>query len=130
MSAWDIYWLTRLEPLLDASVAFRWGLFVISAIFVIIAAIAWTCSLEEREHQAKDTRASALRMIKCAAVSVCLTIIPWTVSVLTPSKSDLAIIFAGAWATNSEEMQKLPDNVVGTLNKFMTDYIKKDEPQK
>lgn len=39
-----------------------------------------------------------------------------------PSQSDLAIIFAGHWATNSEEMQELPDNVAETINNFLEEH--------
>lgn len=47
--------------------------------------------------------------------------------ILSPTKTDIAIIIAGNWAVNSENTNKLPENVVNTMNRFMDDYINIDE---
>ena len=39
-----------------------------------------------------------------------------------PTNKELAVIITRHWAMNSEEMQKLPDNVVKTLNTFLEEY--------
>lgn len=73
-------------------------------------------------------KVKALRIYKTAAIALivvgCLASIA---RAFLPTKTDLAIIFAGQWITNSEEVKALPDNVVKTMNKFMTDYIGDDD---
>jgi hypothetical protein len=41
------------------------------------------------------------------------------VSVLIPSRSDLAFIIGGHYATHSAEAQKLPDNILKAMNAFL-----------
>lgn len=118
MSVWDIYWLTRLEPLQDffEGVAIFFGLSGCIATFIIAG-----CVLNEGARL-KNFWWSVILFICCSFSSA--------LSVLMPTKSDLAIIFAGQWVTNSEEMQKLPNNVARTINKFMSEYLegeKKDD---
>lgn len=36
--------------------------------------------------------------------------------VMIPTDKDIAVILAGHWATHNEQMQKLPSNVLKTLN--------------
>lgn len=45
-------------------------------------------------------------------------------SILTPSRGEVAAIVAAYWATNSEEARELPSNVVKTLNDFLKDAEK------
>lgn len=131
MTTWDIYWLTRLEPLgeLLGSMTGGWLFFALVGGFVAgigvgLCAETMTSTIEEeRALTKKGFKFFVFPIVFGGMIMSGLSAVGKT---LIPTNKDLAIIFAGAWATNSAEMQRLPENVVGTINKFMDDY-RKDE---
>lgn len=117
MTVWEIYWLTRLEPLggaFSALSGFMLGLALLTGL------VTWSYLTDCDDTCVQPTK---WRWFVGAVAGFLLLSagMRFTVALL-PSKSDLAVIFAASWATNSEEMRKLPDNVVGTLNRFMEQY--------
>lgn len=117
MTVWEIYWLTRLEPMADAFSAlsgFMLGLALLTGLATWFYLMYCDDTCEQPTKWRWFVGAVAGFLLLSAGMR-------FTVALL-PSKSDLAVIFAASWATNSEEMRKLPDNVVGTLNRFMEQY--------
>lgn len=105
MNAWAIYWLTRLEPLGKAVDRVSGTLLVLS----ICIAFGAGCYALHTETWPK-------RAIKPFFLFLSLSGLFSFAKVFIPTNRDVAIIIAGQWALNSEEMAKLPDNVVATLN--------------
>lgn len=124
MTAWDIYWLTRLEPPLGSIFVALASLAALAAFALLVIALCLLSTCEDDSvEQGKNISRHAIKV-------GLLAFLPATAAALIPDRGDLAIIFAGSWATNSAEMQKLPENVLKTMNKFMSDYVgEKDEPK-
>lgn len=53
-------------------------------------------------------------------ISICL----W---VITPTRTDLAVIYGGSFFTNQKDISAIPINAAKAANKFLTHYIKKGE---
>ena len=101
MSMFELYLLTRLQPLLAVSIV---GMVVSS----FLAYAYWMGCVQGVENARNPSR------IWTGVAVICLLL-----TLLLPTTRSLAIIFAGHWATNSEEVAKLPDNVVKTINSFL-----------
>jgi hypothetical protein len=131
MSAWTIYWLTRLEPLGEMLDMLAFFLFVLGFAISVILGFG---TYAEKSSGGKSEDESINAGIKCATRGIIWTMIlacsSYAMSKLTPDRKDLAIIFAGSWATSNAEMQKLPENVVKTMNKFMDSYLEPEEEKK
>lgn len=121
MTALEIYWLTRLPHLSEIGVAVTIGSFVAAALLLCFAP-AWA---------SEDFGSATSRLVAkiVAKVAVGCLLIGGLIKLFVPTTQDLAVIFAGAWAVNSEEMQKLPDNVVKTINKYLESYLE-DQSEK
>lgn len=114
MNWFTIYLLTRFDAIHEAMIP----LFIFSVIVFAGASIllfpAIDCKIDEQQI-------TMLKRFKIGGL-ICF-ILFGTIHLITPTNKDLAIIIAGNWAVNSSEVQKLPDNVVKTMNKFMSEYI-------
>lgn len=109
MSMWQIYWLTRLFNLQSA-------LSVIAVVFGFSTFLFGISMVTEFKEKEKGIYKYWAKQSLTAFVS------SMALFIFLPSKSDVAIMVAGSWATNSEEMKKLPDNVVKTINDFLSEH--------
>ena len=116
MSLFTIYLLTRISSFSL--------LFIILGIVCVVATIV--CLVAQIDESKEEVVVRWQRRARLAAASALTFAILTT---LLPGRSALAVIFAGHWATNSEEASKLPANVVKTMNKFMEEYNKDDSEQ-
>ncbi len=120
MSFLQLYLLTRLPQIHD--------LFLFSAATVLILGFItlFTIGIDAALDASEASTKRFIIFIKYIAIIITPLAIGAT---MIPDRSDMAIIFASHWASNSEEVKKLPDNVVKTMNKFMDQYIqdKKDK---
>ena len=114
MNWFTIYLLTRFDAIHSATVP----LFVFSALFFIVASVFLFPAID---LEVDERQITMLKRFKIGGL-ICF-ILFGMIHLITPTNKDLAIIIAGSWAVNSAEVQKLPDNVVKTMNKFMSEYI-------
>lgn len=117
MSTFQLYLLTRLDAFSQTFNVLSWGTFILTLITAVFGlfhkAQIYDISFEE-----------AFKATKYSAIVFCIICF---ISCLIPNKKDMALIVAGKWATNSAEMQKLPENVVKVTNKFLEEYLKDDK---
>jgi TctA family transporter len=107
MSYLELYLLTRMQGFHEL-----FGNISLVTLFLLFLLLLWA-SIAEVLDKAK-TWLIILFAASCISGLICVSI---------PTNKDLAIILAGRWATNSAEVQKLPENVVGVMNKFMNQYL-------
>ena len=123
MSTWELYLLSRLNSVHTLSII----LLVASGIgaFILIAVTtSITPPYDESEKQVIRFCGKIARWVAGIGCIAALSV------VLVPTNADLAVIIAAKWATNSEEMRKLPDNATRTLNHFLEQYAPEKSEQK
>lgn len=125
MSPWLIYLFTRCEPLREAAKNCQgFGMFML-CLLGVLGSIIWGAGNDLIDgFDSAIFKKYAMRLF---TVIVILLSVSTGITVITPSRADIAVILAGTWATNNDEMKRLPDNVVGTINKFLDDY-RKEKP--
>lgn len=123
MEWWQIYLLTRLDVFGDA----MFTIMFFSTVSLVAPTIMFLANLEGPRFYSSDspeererTKANYIKINKISkrAIVVCsvLFIIAGLFRIIIPSRQDVAVIIATHWATHNAEMQKLPDNVLKTLN--------------
>lgn len=106
MDWFTLYVLTRFNTLSNACLLASMALALATTIICIVGSV-------QHDVDKRDFPWSLLKKVLVAlAISTAGV-------VLTPTRSDIALIVAGHWATHNEEMAKLPDNVVRTLNSLL-----------
>lgn len=121
MDWWQIYLLTRLDVLNVLCVA---GV-VITLIVVGGLSVYGACNWIDRQYskEGSDWWKRETANIELASRGIKLSLPVFLLflgaAVLIPSRQDVALIIAGHWASNNEEMKKLPDNVLKPLNNFL-----------
>lgn len=118
MDAMDIYWLTRLPALHEY-------LSVIAMLSCVVFTIGFCILLTGMEYMSRDDcngRIWRAVFKKTFLPALFLTGVTSLGSVLCPDREDLAIILAGSYVVNNEEMSNIPDNAAAAINKFLKDY--------
>ena len=126
MTIMQLYLLTRLFEMKDTFLALIGPMAVLSVICMVIALVSST----ESPNVSKTSK-------KYAKIFVSLLILSIVGNVMAPSQKDAYVILGGYYATNNEEIKKLPENVVAASNAFLKEYtakatkeIEKEEKQK
>lgn len=128
MTPWQIYWLTRLEPIGNFLHSMAVGLVFLTLVLAFLYGITKFASAEAADKSDDEAVSIAVTSgTKVFILGVILSTGSCFGSKLMPSRSDIAIILAGSWVTNNEEMQKLPDNVLGVVNKYLSGYLEEGE---
>lgn len=120
MSFWQLYWITRLDSVCTMVCVF-WVLILISLLISIPMYISESTSDFSEEDKLRTK--NEFKFINYLVVGF---IVLSLLSIFVPSNKDILTIYSAQWATNSEEVKKLPDNTVKAINTLLEDYIKKD----
>lgn len=120
MSKFELYLLTRLDGIqeLFAGIAIASGIFIFFAI--ILGPLLMDSLSDYIEEPFRKTASWVKRLVFTAAIC-------GLISVSIPSTKDLAIIYGLNYITNNEEAQKLPDNVLKTINKQLEEWQREDK---
>ena len=113
MNWFEIYLLTRLGFIHDIC-----G--IVSILFGVVLFVAMCIFFSAFGKGEQDIRSACAYMFKWLFPIwfLCLCGVAFI-----PTNKQLAIIFSGYWATNSEQVKALPDKVVKTMNKFLDEYL-------
>ena len=124
MDFWTLYWLTRLPHLFDVfdSIA------AIGLMGIIVCLVMWLVFFAVSEGELNLYEKFPITQ-KATFLLGIIGICSLVVKSFIPTERDLAIILAGSWVTQSEEISKLPENVAQTLNQYMKRFTegKKEE---
>lgn len=116
----EMYWLTRICALNDVLVF----ICVMSGIITPLFVFLYFANPWEYEDNAEQLTALVKKWAKRLFYVFCISCLLVT---FVPDKKDLMVIIGGGaiydYVQNSEEVKKLPDNVVKTLN----DWLAEDE---
>lgn len=117
MEWWQIYLITRFDSLRD----FICGTVTICGIASILMLICSFATRVTYSNDSLDWHVKEINKIKGLEKVLFRFVMPLGfllafLFVFIPSRDDVATIIAGHWATHNEEMKKLPDNVLKTLN--------------
>jgi len=123
MSIFTLYLLTRLEPLNNVFITMMIFSFVLTFFTSLFFIISWDVDGIAKEEKVQKIVRKVLVVL---GLSLSVSALG---SILTPTNKDIAVIVGGYWATNSEEVVKLPDNVVKTMNKFLKEYNEEAKPE-
>lgn len=114
MSIWELYFLTRLEPV---------NIFVLTGA-IICGIVLLVCTIyyamESSGGFGDESTLATLKNLRKR--SFVIEVILSVLLVLLPTTKDMAIILGGYWVTNNKEVEKLPENVVKTVNSFLKKY--------
>src|SRR5579872_6900306 len=113
MSIPTLYFLTRLDSL------HAYLVFLSIAATCLLGALAFIlffCYVESAEDETIIMIHKGVK--KCAWLAIILGLF----TNMMPTNKDLAIILGGYYVTNSEEVKKLPNNVVHAMNDFLSQY--------
>lgn len=106
MSFWELYWLTRCQSL--ATLFFI--LCMVSSITSCFLFVGSLMAINSSEQ---------LLLKKGVKYALPLAFVSGIFAALLPSNKDIALIYSGHFITHSEEMKKLPDNILKYLNTFL-----------
>ena len=112
MSILQLYLLTRLFELKDTLVP-------IIVIMSIASVIVFLASL------IADTTEVRTKSRKYFRIFVSILTVAVLTNIAVPSQRDAYVILGGYYATNNEEIKKLPENIVAASNAFLKEYVAK-----
>lgn len=114
MTYWELYWITRLDSIQNT----MGGICAVSFVGVCLI-FAFFCMLVSEG----DTEyvPSVKRCIKYLAT---ITLVSGFLNIMLPSNKDLALMMSGHFVTNSDQLQKLPDNLLKYLNDYLEEKKK------
>lgn len=121
MTTWQLYLITRLDYMHTILAI----ILCISTCVVVIGVIGVINCLNEGDELDKNSK-EYIRGLKIFKKSLFAFIISGLLLFFIPTQKDILKIYAADWATNSKEMQKLPDNTVKALNTLLENYIEKE----
>ncbi len=124
MSYWQIYLLTRLEPL--GTLIFVLGLLAALAIPAAIFLHVLISDFNGKDAAGRVFEKTKTAFLPLGVASVALFLI----HALMPNNKDVATIVAGRWATNNQDVGQIPDDAVKLLRNFLDDKLKKDTEKK
>lgn len=107
MEWWQIYLITRVSEAKEFFILISSVLLAVMLVGTIITVVH--CNIEDEDWF------ELARKIRLKLWCIVVAVIGF-ISMLLPTDKDIAIILAGHWATHNEQMTKLPDNVLKTLN--------------
>lgn len=109
ITSWQMYWLTRLDSLIGASLPFM----ILGVLFSVAWVVVKAINIQEQD----------------GAVDKFLSFSKWFVfpilligligQTLIPSTKDMAAILVAPKILNNSEVQKLPDNILKLANEWM-----------
>jgi heme/copper-type cytochrome/quinol oxidase subunit 2 len=119
MNFWQLYWITRLDSICTLITVFL----ILILITIFIGGIIYFVEYQDRWTNEEDKKElkNKFKLINYLAI---IEIIIILLSIFVPSQKDILTIYSAQWATNSDEVKKLPDNTVKAINKLLEDYTK------
>lgn len=116
----EIYWITRLDPILDWATAFT----VLSAIALIVAIITKVMSITENRESYKTEKETLQRLSKYIRnISIPLFLIFMPITIFLPNKKDAMMIYGigGSidYLRSNETAQQLPDKCIDAINEWV-----------
>lgn len=126
-----LYWILVLPSLgtaLGVIATFASALLIISGGFIFIFKEDGLYSYEktERESVVKRKSKTAFNLFKWSALPIFIGV----TSNLIPSEKQMMYMIGGYAATNVENIEKLPKNVVNAANKFLESYTDAEKKEK
>jgi hypothetical protein len=111
MTMMELYWLTRLPAL-----GSFFGSIAIVALIILpfFAAIAGKAVIED------DMTSQTYKRWTLGLIAGILGF--GLLNVAAPDERSIAIILTGYYVTNNEEIKKLPDNVIGSINTLLEGF--------
>lgn len=121
MSTWQLYWITRLDGLVNFFEISAFATLVLcGACIAAYIGISSDLGMTTKDTESYEGIKRLVRFFRNSGIALLLPFLISTIGALfLPSKKDIAIILAGHWATHNKEMIKLPENVIKTLNDFL-----------
>ena len=110
MTAWDIYWITRLDGIQVFSVLAVIALVMLLALFLIVGVV-------EEEHW--------LHYKKEVAITTSLLLIFLMFTLFIPSTKEMAAIYVIPKIVNNAQVQQLPDNLLNLVNTKLKEWTPK-----
>lgn len=123
MTLFQLYLLTRMSHLHDFFQAINFAFILIGGILVAMGIVVFIVSQDLDDDEGPKMRGMVWEKIKA---SFWVAIIAGFLSTATPTNNDLYVMMGGYYATNNAEIKKLPDNIVGAVNKFLEEVKPKE----
>ena len=121
MSAWDMYWLLRLDGIKEA-IKFLCGSLVATGIVsVLFLGIAYFVGLLEDDE---DFQKAVKRFVRQLITIFVLWIVVGLAYILIPSTKQMAAIIVVPKIVNNEQVQEIPENLIELCNEWTKDKIK------
>lgn len=121
MNIWLLWLLITVIPGLDGMFSFI--VFLSGVGFVILGGF----SLGFYVEGSKEFHEKKLLIIKMGTILASLSVCASLLTVLTPSKEEITYITGGYIVSNIETIEDLPPNLAKSANKFLEDYLSKEE---
>jgi len=106
MTPLQIYWLLVITKLPDVG----GGLIVLGC---VIGFVYFMTSIDAYNQKEKD---KLKPLIKASIIVIIFGVL---LAIFAPTKKDLAIMYGVSYATNNEQVQKLPNNVLEVVNVWL-----------
>lgn len=118
MSIFELYLLFTLIPSIGAACI------VLMALSVVGGTISMFVVTEEVGYDNSDSIRKYKIALKCVKASISIFIVSFALAIFIPSNDEMMLIMGTHYASNIKDVNKLPENSVKVLNKYLTDYLK------
>ena len=120
MSAFELYLFTRLDTIIGIAILIA----IITGIALMISVCGYAINTNDDGCNSARDAASCKRIALWMAPVFLFSVV---VCVTIPTQNHALTIFAGEWATNNEEMKKVPDNAAKALNQYLEEMLHEEE---
>jgi len=118
MEIWELYLLTRVGAINHLAEIIAVVGCVTGALAAVMLAMVWVDIYEDKEKEAFKQKAIKKWMrIFPPTVVICVILLA-----LVPTEKQAYLILGGAYATNIADIEKLPPNMVKTINNYLETF--------
>lgn len=114
----EIYWITRLDNIKDLLGVFAGICFVVVILSLIIGGCIYGTSCDSYDEDGKKI---GIKILKSCWISSSLFIAFLLIDAFVPSEKSALLIFGIPAVTNSQVVQKLPDEAQQLIDKYLKD---------
>ena len=121
ITPWAIYWITRLDSILNFFKSFTFVISFIFVIFFITGMVHWGMGISDDN---KDDKKFGKKFLKLSIIISPFLLFCIFGIIFTPSTKEIIAIYAVPKMVNNEDVQQIPANFAKLINGKLQEWMK------